>query len=198
MTRTVLEKLKAKVTCSRSPVFLRSDFAEYGDYRQVSRALSVLIKDGLISRVGYGTYLRSEPSIQLRPTVEEIRARLGPRIDRTITVGDMVIQITSRKHTPENAQARLDARKLETARRVLHSASIDTIRQASLEALARWQAHGTWCSAYDEWRGLMTNAPDRKIVQMMTSQSQEANRLRQSPPYIGLLHQMDSNETLRA
>jgi hypothetical protein len=64
---------------------------------------------------------------------------------------------------------------------------VDEIRRRSLENLERWRSNGVWCSAYDEWREILESGEDGALYAAMVGQDQEANRLRQSPPYMGLL-----------
>lgn len=81
----------------------------------------------------------------------------------------------------------LNNMKLRLARAVLDATDMSTLRAKSLSALERWRQSGAWCTAYDEWRELMTNGSDAEIVTVMTSESEKATRLRQSPPYVGIL-----------
>lgn len=62
MPTTVKERIAADLKASKDGVFLRKEFDRFGDYRQVSRALSELVNDGLIVRVGYGVYARGRKS----------------------------------------------------------------------------------------------------------------------------------------
>ena len=90
---------------------------------------------------------------------------------------------------PQNAHARLDLLKLRFAETVLREFNILRVRQKSLANLVRWKKQGTWCSAYDEWTDLMTSGSDADVINAMTSPDENANRLRQSPPFVGLLDQ---------
>lgn len=82
---------------------------------------------------------------------------------------------------------RIDEFKRIAAIAVLEAADLSQIRAKSLKNLSRWNAAGVWVSAHDEWRRLMTTGSDAEIVYAMTSTDQESNRLRQSPPYVGLI-----------
>lgn len=92
-----------------------------------------------------------------------------------------------------NSHLLLDDRKLWVAQAVLDAFDLKTIRAKSLSNLTRWRSKGTWGPVYDEWWEIMTSGLDAVLVRIMTSQDDESNRLRQSPPYTGLL----SQETLR-
>lgn len=86
-------------------------------------------------------------------------------------------------------QSQLDEYKLRLGEAVVRTVDMKLVRRKSLENLARWKANGVWCSAYDEWYVLMTEASDDKIRAVLTGRNEDANRLRQSPPYTGILDQ---------
>ena len=88
-----------------------------------------------------------------------------------------------------NAQVRLDHFKLRTGIAVVEMFDLATIREKSLSNLARWQDNEAWCSAYDEWRTLMTSGSDDEVIATMTGRDENSNRLRQSSPCTGLLDQ---------
>lgn len=81
----------------------------------------------------------------------------------------------------------LDHLKLLSARAVLAAVDLSTIRAKSLANLDRWNSNGVWCSAHDEWRLLLSQGSDEAIIAVMTGLNENANRLRQSPPYVGLV-----------
>ncbi|NIA56197.1 hypothetical protein HAV22_21425 [Massilia sp. TW-1] len=87
----------------------------------------------------------------------------------------------------QNRHEQLDKLKLLTATAVLQEVDMATIRARSLANLDRWNAKGTWVSAHDEWRALMTSGTDEEVKAVMTGTDQNSNRLRQSPPYAGLI-----------
>ncbi len=100
------------------------------------------------------------------------------------------LELTSdgiRPRTPRNAHDRLDEFKRNLALEVLRRNPIDEIRRRSMENLVRWKNGGAWCGAYDDWRKIIESGEDGKLFAAMIGQDQEANRLRQSPPYMGLL-----------
>lgn len=51
-----------------------------------------------------------------------------------------------------------------------------------------------WVSAYDEWKRILEHESDGELFVAMLGRDERANRLRQSPPYVGLL----SREQVRA
>lgn len=56
------ERILSSIRRSKDSAFLRKDFDRFGEYRQVSRAISELVAEGVLLRVGYGTYVKTRPS----------------------------------------------------------------------------------------------------------------------------------------
>jgi len=113
-----------------------------------------------------------------------------PMLKRWGLVAGDSLDLTSdgiRPPVPRNGQDRLDEFKRNLALEVVRRNSVDDIRRRSLDNLQRWKRNGVWCSAYDEWRRILENGDDGKLFAAMMGRDQEANRLRQSPPYMGLL-----------
>jgi hypothetical protein len=92
------------------------------------------------------------------------------------------------KNRPErNKQDRLNEVKDALAKEILARHDVATIRVRGLSNLDRWQAKGTWCSAYDEWRQILIAGSDEEVVTAMSDKHEHFVRLRQSPPYPGML-----------
>lgn len=53
---TAKERILAVLRSSEDKVFLRSEFASFGNPRQVGRAIKAIIDEGLLVRVGHGIY----------------------------------------------------------------------------------------------------------------------------------------------
>lgn len=187
MHYTVHDKVKAKVSRSTRSVFLRQDFERLGTYRQISRALKELEQQAVLVRAGHGIY--TKPALMERPehAIAEIRKRLGERINRLVTLGNRVVEISSRKKSLPNAQDQLDSRKLQSAQHVLALFDLSEIRRISLENIHRWKSNGLTVSALDEWQSLMEKGSDEEVIAVMTGTDEKSNRLRQSSPYVGLL-----------
>lgn len=190
MHHSVKDRISAKLRASTAEVFLRADFAHLGHCRQVSRALNELEQEQVLSRAGYGVYTRPKAAVPIDRLVSSVKAMLGKRINRTVTFGDTTIQLGVRSKGRRNAQTRLDVLKLDSARALLESVDMDPLRRHSLANLARWKRSGSWCSAFDEWEELMARGSDAEVAAAMTGTDENANRLRQSAPYVGLLKQM--------
>jgi hypothetical protein len=88
----------------------------------------------------------------------------------------------------------LDEIKRRRAMAILKVATMATIRDIGLANISRWISQGVCCSAFEEWTTLLTHGSDDEIKEIMTSTSQNANRLRQSPPYVGILDEKMSKE----
>jgi antitoxin component of MazEF toxin-antitoxin module len=85
------------------------------------------------------------------------------------------------------SQQKLDELKRELALAVVRHFTPREIRAQSLANLYRWKRQGVWVSAYDEWRELIERGDDGEMYAAMLGRDDRANRLRQSPPYAGLL-----------
>ena len=86
-----------------------------------------------------------------------------------------------------NEHVRLDALKRAIAVEVLSRFTPAEIRRRGLDNLARWKAAGTWPRVYQEWEALLRSDDDAALIRAMASEDEESNRLRQSPPYVGML-----------
>jgi hypothetical protein len=90
----------------------------------------------------------------------------------------------------------IDGHKLWLAQALLKAAELPIIRARSLSNLQRWKDKGTWGAVYDEWWVIMTNASDKYLIDIMTGEYDDANRLRQSMPYTGILDEETRAELL--
>ena len=81
----------------------------------------------------------------------------------------------------------LDELKRKLACEVVSRCTPNLIRAQSLANLSRWKKSGTWASAYTEWQEILETASDGELFAVMLGRDENSNRLRQSPPYVGLL-----------
>ncbi len=81
----------------------------------------------------------------------------------------------------------LEQQKLKRAKHILSIYSMPEIIEKSLSNLKRWRANDVWCSAYSEWQEIMESGDSVVIRDAMIGDSERSTRLRQSPPYVGLL-----------
>ena len=81
----------------------------------------------------------------------------------------------------------LDEHKRKLAAAVAARFTANHIRAQSLANLHRWKKNGAWVSAYEEWEKILKNADDGELFAVLLGRDERSNRLRQSPPYVGLL-----------
>ena len=105
------------------------------------------------------------------------------------------LELTEREIRPSRrggfSHQELDEHKRRLAAAVASRFTANHIRAHSLGNLHRWNANGVWVSAYDEWQQLMENADDGELFAVLLGRDERSNRLRQSPPYVGLLGRDD-------
>lgn len=85
----------------------------------------------------------------------------------------------------------LDEHKRSLALAVVRSFTARQIRAQILANLHRWKSQGTWGSTYDEWRDIAQTEDDGAMFAAMLGHDDNAVRLRNSPPYVGLLSRED-------
>lgn len=87
---TTKERICASLRKSKGTAFVRKDFERFGEYRQVSRAISEIVEEGVLIRVGYGAYAKTRPSsisgkpVPAEPLLNiafEIMKKLGVKVD---------------------------------------------------------------------------------------------------------------------
>jgi len=87
----------------------------------------------------------------------------------------------------ESSHQFLDDHKRNLAVSIAARFSPLLIRAHSLANLHRWRKSGAWVSAYGDWQKILESGSDGELFAVMLGRDEEANRLRQSPPYVGLL-----------
>jgi antitoxin component of MazEF toxin-antitoxin module len=85
-----------------------------------------------------------------------------------------------------SVQDTLDEHKRKLAAAVAARFTANQIRAHSLGNLHRWRASGAWVSAYEEWTQIL-RGDDGALFAAMLGRDERSNRLRQSPPYVGML-----------
>jgi hypothetical protein len=61
------------------------------------------------------------------------------------------------------------------------------IRAQILANLYRWKHQGVWGAAYKEWQDIAAGEDDGELFAVMLGRDENAVRLRQSAPFVGLL-----------
>ena len=90
-------------------------------------------------------------------------------------------------HGGLGTQDALDELKRRLAAAVTARFTAHEIRAHGLANLHRWKSNGSWVSAYDEWQRILEAGDDGELFATMLGRDERSNRLRQSPPYVGLL-----------
>lgn len=85
------------------------------------------------------------------------------------------------------SQEALDDLKRSIALAVVRQFTPREIRAQILANLHRWRRQGAWVSAYDEWLEITTRGDDGELFAAMLGPDDNATRLRQSMPFVGLL-----------
>lgn len=81
----------------------------------------------------------------------------------------------------------LDDLRLSLAMAVVRRHTAREIRAKILANLHRWKQGGVWGRAYEEWREIASDDDDGRLFAAMLGRDEEAVRLRQSAPFVGLL-----------
>jgi antitoxin component of MazEF toxin-antitoxin module len=81
----------------------------------------------------------------------------------------------------------LDELKRVHALAVVRQFSAREIRAKILANLYRWKRQGVWVTAYDEWKAIAETEDEGALYASMLGRDEDAVRLRQSAPYVGLL-----------
>ncbi|MDP3742922.1 MAG: hypothetical protein Q8Q76_01100 [Methylotenera sp.] len=191
---TRINQVKVQILSMKEHVYMRSDFNDLGNRTLVNRALKSLVAECKLFHASQGIYVKTNTKISLEKLGYIIRKRLGKNPNRIIVIGRSTIHV-SKTITLKNSHTHLDQIKLRMAKAVVEQFSVEYIRKESLENLAHWRSIGSWCSANTEWEDIMRHGQDETIIYLMTSEDEEpANRLRQSPPFVGLLSQDQVDE----
>jgi antitoxin component of MazEF toxin-antitoxin module len=81
----------------------------------------------------------------------------------------------------------LDELKRRIAFAIVRSFTPREIRAQMLGNLYRWRKQGTWGPAYEEWQVIAQSEEDGALFSAMLGRDENAVRLRQSMPAVGLL-----------
>ena len=85
----------------------------------------------------------------------------------------------------------LDDLRLSVSMAVVRKHTAREIRAKILANLHRWKLQDSWVSAYDEWNHIARTEDDGALFAAMLGRDENAVRLRQSMPYVGLLPQQE-------
>jgi antitoxin component of MazEF toxin-antitoxin module len=101
------------------------------------------------------------------------------------------LELTARELRPP-ARGGFSHQQLDELRRSIAAAVIERhtpreIRAQILGNLHRWKQRGVWGRAYEEWRDIASDDDDGRLFAAMLGRDEEAVRMRQSAPFVGLL-----------
>ena len=83
----------------------------------------------------------------------------------------------------------LDELRLQRSLAIVRRFTPREIRSKGLANLHRWKANDSWGLVYDEWEEILRDPDDGRLFAAMLGRDEQAVRLRQSAPYVGLLPQ---------
>jgi antitoxin component of MazEF toxin-antitoxin module len=86
-----------------------------------------------------------------------------------------------------NGQEALDEQKRRLAAAIAARFTPRQIRAHGLANLHRWKSDGVWVSAYAEWKEILEDPDDGPLFAALLGRDERSMRLRQSPPYAGML-----------
>src|SRR6185436_7373234 len=86
-----------------------------------------------------------------------------------------------------NGHDALDEQKRRLAAAIATRYTPREIRAHGLANLHRWKSAGAWVSAYGEWKDILENPDDGPLFAALLGRDEDSARLRQSPPYAGML-----------
>jgi antitoxin component of MazEF toxin-antitoxin module len=132
----------------------------------------------------------------MKLTVRRIGNSLGVILPKSILdkwgvgEGDQ-LELTTRGIRPAArggfSHQELDEHKRRIALAVVRGFTPREIRAQMLANLHRWKNQGTWVSAYDEWHAIAQSEDDGELFAAMLGRDENAVRLRNSFPGVGLL-----------
>lgn len=101
------------------------------------------------------------------------------------------LELTERELRPR-ARSGFSHQELDELRRSIALAVVarHTPREVRAQILAnlhRWKERGVWGRAYEEWRDIAADEDDGRLFAVMLGRDEEAVRMRQSAPFVGLL-----------
>lgn len=91
-------RIRQSIQDSADCVFLRSDFDTLGGYDQVGRALSEIIKEGGLIKIGYGIYAKTKPSITGKPLPVTTLLQLGQGVLKKLGIENLDVGRAMREY----------------------------------------------------------------------------------------------------
>lgn len=135
-------------------------------------------------------------NVSMRITLRRIGNSLGVLLPKAtldawgLREGD-ALQLTEHGLRPPRrggfTHQELDEHRRMIALAVIRNFTPRQIRAQILANLRRWKGQGVWGGAYEEWQQIAANGDDGELFAAMLGRDENAIRLRQSAPFVGLL-----------
>ncbi len=134
--------------------------------------------------------------IDIRPIGNSLGVILPRPVLKSWGVGEGdQLELTDKSLRPSRkgglAPRELDELKRSIALAVVRDFTPAQMRAQILANLHRWRKQGAWVSAYDEWREIVERGDDGELFAAMLGRDDNATRLRESMPFVGLLPQSE-------
>jgi antitoxin component of MazEF toxin-antitoxin module len=134
--------------------------------------------------------------IDIRPIGNSLGVILSKPVLKSWGVGEGdQLEVTDKGLRPARkrglAPVELDELKRSIALSVVRDFTPTQIRAQILANLHRWQKLDAWVSAYAEWRDIASRGDDGELFAAMLGRDDNATRLRESMPFVGLLPQSE-------
>jgi antitoxin component of MazEF toxin-antitoxin module len=134
--------------------------------------------------------------VDIRPIGNSLGVILSKPLLKSWGVGEGdQLEVTDRGLRPSRksglAPRELDRLKRSIALAVVRDFAPAQIRAQILANLFRWRRQGAWVSAYDEWNDIVLRGDDGELFAAMLGSDDNATRLRESVPFVGLLPQTE-------
>ena len=135
-------------------------------------------------------------NLEMRVTLRRIGNSLGVLVPKAkldawgLDEGD-ALELTDQGLRPPRrggfTHEELDEHRRNVALAVVGNFTARQIRAQILANLHRWKGQGVWGKAYEEWRKIVASDDDGELFAAMLGRDENAIRLRQSAPFVGLL-----------
>jgi uncharacterized protein (DUF433 family) len=182
------------VRATRIPVHQLAEMVEHGEERErILAAYPALTTESLDAALLYARLHRRRGRPRTAPRREHALERVLTPAARSWTTVEMGPRARERSH------AWLDDRS-----RALHTRIAEKLREnpaliaIALENIARWEERSGPDKALDEWRRILTSKPLSDVTALLMEDSENADRLRQSTPFAGVLTEEERAAIFRA
>lgn len=109
-----------------------------------------------------------------------------------------MIDASERFHAPHNAHAGRDDEKMRLHRAIAQHLLRDPKRVLAIARanLRRWREQDADTPYYEEWDDLLRTLSVQELADLIVADSEEARRLRQSTPFVGVVPREERDKIL--